>query len=430
MAGTVTNPTSGQQSQQGQTQVQNGSAFRVPKFTTQRRFLRDGNNGSLAATPLAGQTVSVPATTIDRLDIVRALQLQVSIPTMSIGGTGAAITPYYPYNILNDIELQFESAYKTFRLPGFLAGVMQAYRPAFGGPKLPSPEANNGANDQRSGQPVAGTAYEQPNLLVNTGHTVADTSLSMVYEIPVSMEFDIYYELDLQGNPLAKIPRAVVSPQYMAATTRSVTPTVIFNPMNLVAAAGTSIQAPANSTSAPTYTGAASLALYRDGWFPANTISTPPVYGWQYSRDYFTYPISGQTQVTIPLDTSTVGQGQILSMVGVVFDPASGSNGAPVQLSGYSTNAGLQLLYGSNLVIRQDNPVSMQYEWLMKHGQLLPNGFFGWDLALDDYGLLTNEFALNTLTTAGVQARIQLNSAPSASAVAYIAIESLKAVSS
>lgn len=414
-------------SQQGsqQAQVANGSMFRVPKFSAQRRFVWDSNNKSVGFTPLAGQQVSVPLTTIDRLDIVRALQLEINLTT-TYGGTGAAATPYFPYTAVNDIELQFESAYKTFRLPGWLAAVMQAYRPAFGGPKIPAQSANNGADASSVGQPTA--TYEQPSVLVGTGLTAASTSLNLMFEIPTSMEFDIYYELDLQGNPLAKIPRAVVSPQYMAATTRSVTPTLIMNPQNLVAAAGTALQAPVNSTSAPTFAGTGTARLRRDGWFPAATTSTPPVYGWQYSRDYFTYPLSGQTQITIPLDTSTVGQGQILSVVGAVFDPGSGTAGAPVALgTGYSE---LDLTYGSNLLLRQDTPSSMQYEWVMKHGQLLPQGCFGWDLAIDDFGLLTNEFALNTLTTAGVQARLNLNTAPSASAVAYIGIEALKAVSS
>jgi hypothetical protein len=246
----------------------------------------------------------------------------------------------------------------------------------------------------------------------------------------VSMQFDRYYELDLQGNPVAPcIQRAIVSPQYMAATTRSVTPTIQFNSMLLPSGTGNAFNTPVTWVSgAPTFSGTATVKVRRDGWFPASTVSTPPVYGWQYARDWFSYPLSGQTQVTIPLDVSTVGQGQILSVVIVCWDPSLNAGNGGVIIPG---NMGeLDILFGSNLLLYQDTPQSLAYRWLLQHGMLPPQGVLGWDFALTNDGLITNEMALNTLVTAGVQARLNFNSAPGASAVAYIGMEMLKAVSS
>lgn len=407
-----------------QATVPNGQYFRVPKYSAQKRFLQDGNNRQIVTTLNAGQQTTALTTAIDRLDIVRALQVEIDVSQTYTGGTTPVTSPFYPYNIIGDIELQFESAYKSFRAPGWLAAVFQQYRPAFSyGPVAPL--VNSGSNVQTAGQPS--TAYQQPNLLVGTGNAQTTTNIPLIFEIPVAQYFDLYYELDLQGNPLAAIPRAFVSPQYMAATTRSVTPTLVYNSQALLAGAGNALNSSVTFATAPTYAGTATAKFRRDGWFPASTASTPPVYGWQYSRDYFTYPITGQNQITIPLDTSTVGQGQILSVVCMVFDPASGPSGAVVPVSNYSE---IDLSFGSNLILRQDTATSMQYNWLNQHGQLPPAGIVGYDLALQENGMITNEFALNTLTTSGVQLRLNFGTAPSTSAVAYIGLEMLRAVSS
>jgi hypothetical protein len=137
--------------------------------------------------------------------------------------------------------------------------------------------------------------------------------------------------------------------------------------------------------------------------------------------------------VNVPLDQEVTGQGQILSVVGFVWDPtlstyATGS-GAEIPLTHYQS---INLNFSSKLPIYQDTPQTMQWRWLAKHGTFLPNGFWGYDLALTEDGRLTNEEALNTLITAGVQVQLQFNTgdAPSATATVYVGIEILKAVTS
>ena len=69
-------------------------------------------------------------------------------------------------------------------------------------------------------------------------------------------------------------------------------------------------------------------------------------------------------------------------------------------------------------------------EWSDLHGFVLPTGFFGWDLAMTREGLLTNEFALNSLVQAGTQVRLTFatGSVPAAGSTLYLAIETLKKV--
>jgi hypothetical protein len=153
------------------------------------------------------------------------------------------------------------------------------------------------------------------------------------------------------------------------------------------------------------------------------------VYGWQYSRDYVFWPTSGLSTVNIPLVNEEQGQGQILSIIGFTWDPAGASGyGGVVPLSSYSS---INLNFSSNLPIYQDTPQTNQYRWLMKHGKLLPSGFFGWDLAMTEDGKLTNEEALNTLITAGVQVSQHFTSGSQggATSTTYVGLEMLKAVS-
>jgi hypothetical protein len=92
----------------------------------------------------------------------------------------------------------------------------------------------------------------------------------------------------------------------------------------------------------------------------------------------------------------------------------------------------VELLYGSTVQIFQETPQANQYRWAMQHGAVLPTGFMGWDLMLTEDGRHTNEFAINTLVTAGAQLRVNFvsGSNPGSSAVTYVGLEMLKKVGS
>ena len=418
--------------QQAPAQPGPGQYFRVPKLGARPRFLREGGNGEVGFTRQQGAAVQAKTQKFDQLDIIRGylMMLKLANDYTDAAPGDLKISPWFPFNSVDSLSVQFESSYKTFNLPGWLAAIMQQYRPAFSNRSGMGMLTNLSANRQVMANGLPNSGWSQPSLLLQEAATdpASDDSVVIPFEIPTSMEFDLYYELDLAGNPLGVMPRCVVSPQYMAATTRNVIP-------RLVLAQGIGIEDLLNapvavaSGNTSTFTDPGSEAdFYRDCWFPAPVYATPPVHPWQYSRDYIEYPTSGQGTVPIPLDADTAGQGQILSIVCMTWDPDLASGfGGPVPLDSYEK---MELVYSSKLTIFEDTPETNQYRWLENHGTLLPPGCFGWDLALTEDGKLTNENALNTLVEAGCQVResFKSGSSPSATATTFIGIEILKAV--
>jgi hypothetical protein len=410
---------------------QPGAYFRVPKLGTRRRFLREGGNGAVGFLRSQGASIQAQTFKFDQLDIVRGYLLMLKLNQTYTAGAEETLhdSPFFPFNMVDSLSVQFESSYKTFNLPGWLAAIMQSYRPSFSNQSGMGMLSNVYANHQQPSDVNPNATWNQPSLLTGDNMTDQTAAITIPFEIPTSMEFDLYWELDLAGNPQAVTPRAVVSPQYMAATTRNVIP-------RLVLAQGLTVEdllngpvSVASGDTTSTFVDNGSEAdFYRDCWFPAPVYATPPVHPWQYSRDYIEYPTSGQNTVPIPLDADTAGQGQILSVVGMTWDPDLASGfGGPVPLSSYQE---LDLVYSSKLTIFEDTPETNQARWLANHGTLLPPGCFGWDLALTEDGKLTNEDALNTLVEAGCQIRTAYNTgeSPSATATTYVGIEILKAV--
>lgn len=417
--------------QKAPAQPQPGQYFRVPKLGARPRFLREGGNGTVGFTRTQGAAVQAKTQKFDQLDIIRGymMMLKLNQTYTEVGGGGSLHdSPLFPFNMVDSLSIQFESSYKTFNLPGWLAAIMQQYRPAFSNRSGMGMLSNMYANAQQGAAINPNATWSQPSLLTDDTMTHADTSITLPFEIPTSMEFDLYWELDLAGNPLGVMPRCVVSPQYMAATTRNVIPRVVLSQGITVTDLLNGPVSVAGGNASTFVDNGSEADFYRDCWFPAPTYSTPPVHPWQYSRDYIEYPTSGQGTVPIPLDADTAGQGQILSIVGMTWDPTLAAGfGGPVPLSSYEK---LELVYSSKLTIMEDTPETNQARWLANHGTLLPPGCFGWDLALTEDGKLTNENALNTLVEAGCQVRESFNtgSAPSATATTFIGIEILKAV--
>lgn len=417
-----------------------GSLFGIPgpAMSTSRRAVPDAANGIITTTLSQTSQVQATTTTLDRLDILKDLLVSISIAETYTPGSGKTITqsPLFPYNFVTELSVQFESAFKTMRLPGFLAAIMQQYRPTKGA-KSTGMLFNEGVNWQQGAQITSTYAKTAAQAsLTGASITNATTPVPLLFEVPLAFQFDQYYEISLEGQPLAAIPRAIVSPQYMSGTTRNVRPQITFSPGFLVGTGGQALNAPATIASGDTlstFAGTATTQIFRDGWFASNTLAqVPPIYMWQYSRDYIAYPTSGSTAFAIPLDTNPVGQGQVLSLVFGVWDPALNSGAG-----GWAATTNLttvELLKGSTLQQFNDTPQINNARWGAKHATLLPQGFLGWDLALTDDGLLTNggENVLNTLTTSGCQVRLTYNtgSAPSSTSTIYIGLEMLKAVTS
>src|SRR5882724_5097613 len=122
--------------QQGSAQQQQqvpGSLFRVPRFTTQKRFIADARNTDVVTTLHQGSAAAAATTTLDQLDIIQNLLVFIDLTETFTPGSGMTITTssLFPYNWLGECSVQFESAFQTFRQPGIIAAVMQGYRPIY-----------------------------------------------------------------------------------------------------------------------------------------------------------------------------------------------------------------------------------------------------------------------------------------------------------
>lgn len=438
--GSSANGSTGQQQQ-----LPPGALFRWPGMTARPRFVEEtGPCQPGTSTTLAqGSTTGAPFLKFQTLDIDLGFMLELDFTTTWTAGSGKTLTvsPFSAAQFVSSLSVQFESAYQTYRLPGVLALVMASYRSLFA-PKDQSQLVQNTSNVIGSHMLFFGSvasAQDWVTTLLSTGNLELDVSTAgnqqsykLFLEVPVAMYFDIYYELSASGQAVGPpATRAIVSPQRMAATTRNVTPKLTFG-------AGLSAQ-PTGIASGPvslasgdttsTFSGTVSSTWYRNALIPSQSpLTEPPNRMWQYSRDYITYQTGGGASVPVPLDDQVPGQGQILSLVFFTYDPALNSSvGGVTPFASYST---VELLYGSTVQIFQETPQANQFRWAMLHGSVLPTGFFGWDLMKTEDGRLSNEFAINTLVTAGTQLRITFGTPPSASSTVYVGLEMLKKVGS
>lgn len=415
-------------------QVPYGAYLRVPGVGARpKRVLERAGLVDQTTNLSQGSSVSANTSTFSKLDIVRGYLLHARPDITLTAGTGQTITnsPAGPGALVQNLSVQFESAYKTFDLPGFLALAMQAYRPGFAPPLTPAMERGD---------------WQDTVSVVNPNNP------PLYFEIPVAQYFDLYWELNATGQPLGSpVPRAIVTPQYMSATTRNVIPSLTYNQLlavnsqnNLKTFASTTDNTATGDT-ASTASGTVQWSFWRDGWYATKSqLTEPPLYRWQYTRNNINVQTAGAASIAIPLDDSIEGQGQIMSVIGCIYDPAlNGGVGGIVPLTSYGQ---LSLVYGSNLYIYQDTPWENVLAWTSKHGSQLSGlgnpsasnvptynnlgnqSLFGWDLALTDDGKLTNEQCLNTLTTAGVQVRLDMDTVPSNGATVMLGIESLKMV--
>lgn len=424
-----------------QQQVVPGQYFRVPGVGARPRFVEEvGPCPNAQSVTLAqGTSTSAGFQKFQTLDIDRAFLLELGWSTTFTEGNAKTITPsnLFPANLISQIQIQFESAYSTFRLPGWLAWVMQMYRSTFAPTSRTSSSKQSGSNpfpaNAIGANWFSSAANEQlgtPGLTMNV--TGTPQSYNTFLEVPVSMYFDLYYELATNGQPMGMpIPRCIVSPQRMAATTRNVIPKVTYAPLFSTADTYDSPAAIASGDATSTATGTVTESWWRDAWIPTdNMVTEPPGRMWQYTRDYIAFQPAGAKIPIVPLDDEVPGQGQILSLVFGCWDPTlNSSNGQMVPFSDYVT---VELLLGSSIQLQQDTPASNQYRWLLQHDAVLPAGMMGWDLALTEDGKLTNENAINTLVQNGAQLRITFASAftPGAGATIYVGLEVLKKVGS
>jgi hypothetical protein len=414
-----------------------GSWFDVPGAPgggTQWQETYETTNGLAVTLAGATQTTANGIVPFKQTDVVLDWFAKVSFTQTYTGGTGQTMTnsAYAPMNVFGAVQLLIQNQYSSVKVEnGIDWYIFNLIRPDHGGFKGGLGRDNFGANP--AGDPVGGTAtgyyttaLAQANQFAATWAN-SSTAYELIFRLPASQWFDVYYDLAPTGQVTTAPHPAVVSPQYMAGTTRQITPSIVFNPglggVTDFAPVSTTTLTP-TSDSATTYAGTATLVFTRQAIYSGAVQVLPPVYAWQYAWQTTRFSLSGVSKVNlmIPLES-----GQVLSVYVRMFDPsASSSIGAPININ---TVTKMQLQYGSGLMRFDDTPDLCQRRWFKQHGNLLPQGCFGWDLAIDNRGQMTNKAALNLLTTAGCLVHIEWTAALSSTAYAVLGIESLVYVS-
>lgn len=405
-----------------------GSLFGVPKYSTQRRFVPDNGNQSVTVTQNTSAQQNVPTTRLDQLDIVIGEKLYFNFTDTWTQGGGSdvlQVSPFYPASLVQNIQFKLQAAYNTFNLTGPLASIIQNYRPMWGSTGVGTIRPDAFAN------PANATA---PNL------TGTATSISLAVDVPFAMKFDEYYDLNPQGDPTRKLYDAIVTPTFMAAQARVVTPTITMSP-GITSAdllGGGVSKRSADVTSTFSQAAGGSLQIVRDAfWTASNPAGNPPQYPWLYTRDYFTQPTGGQGTVGILIQNTGVSVGQVLSLFGFVWDPdvtvAGNKQGAIVPFSSIQS---FELVTGGSLQNIKIAPAALTDKMRSMYANLtndFPSGVFVFDFALSsDGGTLSNSGAINTYLVNGVQLNITFKSGsiPGSNSTVYMGVEALKLATS
>lgn len=400
-----------------------GQLFGIPKYSTQRRFVPDNGNQSLAAVPLAASQVNVPTTRLDQLDIVQGIKIAAQYTgKWTNTGTGLVVSPFFPANIIQQITFKLQAAYNTFNLTGPLAAIIQLYRPMWGnrqvGTVSPDVFAQLGENN-----PTFGT----------------DKVLVLNIDIPFAIKFDEFYDLTAAGDPTRKVYDAICSPMFMAAQARVVVPTITLAPQLATGdLLGSPVSRPGSDTTSTYLDAAFTCGMARDAFWTANNpAGNPPQYPWIYTRDYFTQPTAGQNHVGCLIQNTGVSVGQVLSLFGFVWDPQA--NSGLGQVVPFSAIDRFEIVTGGSLQNIVVTPQQLQDIMRSKYGFSLeedadvPSGVFVFDWALcEDGGYISNGNAINTYLVNGVQLNIYFKSGsvPSATSTVYMGVEALKLATS
>lgn len=419
-----------QQQQQGQ--IMPGAAFDIPgvpggatQWTEQDETTTNAatTHSSAAQVPIAG---ILP---FRQTDVVTDWFLFLNVAQTYTAGTSTlTASAYAPYNLIGPSQILVQNQYASVSVEsGIDLYIFNLLRPHA------DIEQNSGINlgANPAGDPVGGTAtgyattaLAQANNINAAQWSTGTTAFNIVLRLPAAQWFDRYYDLRMTGEPTTQPHPALVSPQYMAGTTRVITPSVQINPGN----AATTDLGPVNiGAGTGTYAGSSTARFRRKAIYAAQKGVLPPVYAWQYSWRTQRQGIGGQSSVDLILPLTT---GQLLGCYVRLFDPAAnGALGAPINVN---TVTRINLQYGAGLFwfdgqTRGSTTAAelMQRRWFESHASLLPQGVFAFDLAYDDRGQMTNARALNTLTTSGILIHIDFTAPVSSSTYAVIGTESL-----
>jgi hypothetical protein len=405
-----------------------GALFGVPKYGTQRRFVPDQGNSNIGTTLNTGGAVPLATTKLDQLDIVIGEKIYLAIAATYTTGEAMTLTvgTFYPASLVSMITFQLQAAYNTFQLSGALASIIQWYRPMWGSRQVgtinPDPFA-------ATGNPTAPTTAGVAN------------DITLAIDIPFAIRFEEYFDLDQEGDATGKYYDALVSPTFMAAQSRNVTPIITMAQGLTVSDLLGGGVTKASDDTLSTFSGTVVGSMYRDAyWTASNPAGNPTEFPWLYTRASFSQPTNGQAQVGCLIQNTGISVGQVLSLFGFCWDGAADSGlGAIVP---FSSIARFELVTGGTLQNINETPAAVADRMRSMYGASpgndgdnaaippgVPDGVFVFDFALDpDGGFLTNANAINTYLVNGVQLNIYFNAGdiPSSTATVYVGVEALK----
>ncbi len=357
-------------------------------------------------------------------NIVFYWSLRFSIAqTVTVGTSVIATSPCFPFNYVGNFNVQLQSQYSNVQvLTGYMLLLFNLLRPMRGRQAWRNMASTNFAD--HNGTPLP-SGSEATNL--DGTPSPADTDAAVVFslDLPASMYFDRYWDVDMAGNPTSNVPIiAQVSPQYMAGAARQVTPKLQMSP-----AFGSGLDTSPfvqTTVGTGTFAGSATVTVKRNGVYATNNPAVdPPIFNWQSQHIEKQYGLGGRSQKNINLDE----YGQITALILSFWDPsANGGAGAPLDLSTVLTSATLS--YGSALARFTDTPRDAQRRFGDQHGWVPPKGVLIWDLAIDPdgSGKITNAYSLNTLVMASCTVALVFSAALSSTAYVNIGYEMLKYV--
>src|SRR5277367_6359402 len=178
MARTATAPA--QQGAGGQRQLQPGDYFRWPGRGARARFVEEGGPCAAGTSLTLSQQASTNAgfQKFQTLDIDKGFLLELTFTTTFTAGSGKTLTvnPFSIAQWVQQLQVQFESAYSTFRLPGVLALIFQMYRGQFA-PVAPFTQMVQGGANPNAGAEFV-SAWQPATSILSTPNLALNVSTS------------------------------------------------------------------------------------------------------------------------------------------------------------------------------------------------------------------------------------------------------------
>jgi hypothetical protein len=388
---------------------QPAALFGLPGIT--REISNRENNDGLATTLSQSSSVdAVGLIPLKQTDVITHWDLRVEeAGTFTANGDTMTASEYFPWNLIRTIKLNMQNQYSTIDTTGIDLAILNSYRPAV---RNDYPDVNFGS---------AGSMYSaQSNLVSASNYTTASTTMNLPFQVPASITFDEYFPLADDGTILSQLPMAdtIVSPQYMAGTSRIVTPQVTYN-QGIGSTSDNGLITSSGSNA--TFTAATATQRWlRHGFYqPQGAADSPPVHDWQYTFKSQSFSLSGLSaaNLNVPLN------GQVLSVMVRLYDPAANSSkGGTISVSNVTE---CDLVYGSGLYRFQHRPHETQRRFLAQHKFLPTKGTLIWDLAQQKNGKISNRGAMNTMNTSGIQVQLTFSGTQSSSAYAVVSVEAI-----